>query len=206
MDSLIGPVPNSWEQHPLGLLADITAGPSGVQTALVDDESAEVPVVMPKDLRHNRIACRPASGVPSRIAEELVRYTLRRDDIVCLRTGRLGRQGLVAADQRGWLFGPGCLRVRVRSEVSAAYLVYYLGHPAVRNWVLGNARGAVIPTLSTKMLGSLPVVVPDADLQAEVGDLLMALDDKVVVHEQISTTTAALRDAALLRLLSGDRA
>ncbi|ONI87290.1 hypothetical protein ALI22I_22910 [Saccharothrix sp. ALI-22-I] len=190
-------------QRPLGELAEITTGPSAIHAALVDDGSADVPVVMPKDLRHNRIPDRPASGVAPDSARQLSRYALRRGDIVCLRTGRLGRQGLVEAEQEGWLFGPGCLRVRMRSEVYPAYVVYYLGHPAVQDWIVGNARGGVIPTLSTRMLGSLPVVVPPADLQAQLGDVLAALDDKVVVHERISTTTASLRDALLLRLLNG---
>ena len=39
-------------------------------------------------------------------------------------------------------------------------------------------------------------------VQASVADVLGALDDKVVVHERISNTTAAPRDA-LLPQLSG---
>jgi hypothetical protein len=52
------------------------------------------------------------------------------------------------------------------------------------------------------MLGSLPVVVPPEAVQARIADTLGALDDKVVVHEQISRTTAALRDTLLPRLLA----
>jgi restriction endonuclease S subunit len=99
--------------------------------------------------------------------------------------------------------GSGCLRLRARKVISARYLVYYLGHPAVRDWIVRNAGGAVIPTLSTKMIGSLPVVVPTAAVQAITADILGALDDKVIVHDQISRTTAVLRDAVLIRLLSG---
>jgi restriction endonuclease S subunit len=87
--------------------------------------------------------------------------------------------------------------------VDAQYLVYYLGHPAVRDWIVRNAGGAVIPTLSTKMLGSLPVAVPPMTAQTMASDILGALDAKVIIHEQISRTAAALRDALLLRLLSG---
>lgn len=65
----------------------------------------------------------------------------------------------MSESQRGWLISSACLRLRVREMVSAPYLVYYLGHPAVRDWIVRNTSGAVIPSLSTSMLGSLPVVI-----------------------------------------------
>jgi restriction endonuclease S subunit len=91
----------------------------------------------------------------------------------------------------------------VREIITAPYLVYYLGHPAVRHWIAGNTGGSVIPSLSTSMLGSLPVVIPPEVVQARVADTLSPLDDKIAVHEQISRTTATLRDVLLPRLLSG---
>jgi len=86
--------------------------------------------------------------------------------------------------------------------ISAPYLIHYLGHSAVRRWIAGNTGGAVFPSLSTVMLGSLPVMVPPETVQATVADILGTLDDKIIIHEQISRTTAALRDALLPQLLS----
>jgi hypothetical protein len=53
------------------------------------------------------------------------------------------------------------------------------------------------------MIGSLPVVIPTAAVQIATADILSALDDKVIVHDQISRTTAVLRDVVLIRLLTG---
>ncbi|MDQ2880686.1 MAG: restriction endonuclease subunit S [Actinomycetota bacterium] len=202
MDSLIGTVPDNWTERRLDEICEILAGPSK-QVSPAGLGSADVPVVTPTDLRHNRIADDYATGLPREKARALSRYALLPDDIVCARSGHLGRQGLVSAHQGGWLLGSGCYRLRVSPLISAGYLVYYLGHPAVRDWLIRSVRGAMIPTLSTSMLGALPVVVPQADVQASAADVLGALDDKIIVHEQISQTTAALRDAVLLRLLSG---
>lgn len=203
MDSLIGVVPDDWDELRLGKVCDVLSGPTSAQADLVKRELADVPVVTPGDLRNNRIADDCATGIRRDAASGLSRYHLLPDDIVCARRGQLGRQGLVGEHQRGWLISSACLRLRVREAVTAPYLVYYLGHPAVRDWIVRNTSGAVIPSLSTSMLGSLPIVVPPADVQADVADVLGALDDKVVVHEQISRTTAALRDTVLPRLLSG---
>jgi hypothetical protein len=203
VDSLIGVVPDGWGEYLLEEVCDILAGPSVKQVGPAEHRSAELPVVTPKDLQHNRVSKHCATHVPEETAHRLSRYRLQADDIVCARTGHLGRQGLVSADQAGWLTGSGCLRLRTHGILSARYLVYYLVHPAVHDWIVRNAGGSVIPTLSTKMIGSLPVVVPPAAVQAEAADMLGALDDKIIIHDQISRTTAVMRDAMLLRLLTG---
>lgn len=202
MDSLIGVIPEDWAERRLDELCEILAGPSSAQARLKERGATDVPVVAPRDLRHNRIADDCASGVAPETAHELSRYRLLPNDIVCARTGHLGRQALVTAKQRDWLIDSACLRLRVRQMISAPYLVYYLGHPAVCDWIVRNVGGAVVPSLSTKMLGSLPVVVPPAAVQAGAADILGALDDKIIIHELISRTTAALRDAVLPRLLT----
>lgn len=202
MDSLIGILPDGWEQCRLDEACEIVAGFSSSQIDTRECGPAEIPVVMPKDLRNNRIADNCSVGVTPEAAQELSRYRVRTNDIVCARTGHLGRQALVGARQSGWLVGSACLRLRVRQKVKAPYLVYYLGHPAVRTWIVRNASGSAIPSLSTKTLGSLPLVVPPRTVQEGTADILGALDEKIVVHEQISRTTAALRDGLLVRLLS----
>lgn len=199
MDSLIGVVPDHWEEHPLNSVCEVL---SGAHVDMVERGAAHVPVVTPRDLSNNRIADDCAMGTTQGAAHGMSRYILEPGDIVCSRRGDLGRQGLVGDHQHGWLISSACLLLRVRKKVSAPYLVYYLGHPAVRQWIAGNTGGAVIPTLSTSMLGALPVVIPPRAVQASIADTLGALDDKVIVHEQISNTTAALRDALLPQLLS----
>lgn len=205
MDSLIGPVPGGWVKCRLGEVCDILAGPSAM-VDLLDRRFPDdliVPVVTPKDLRHNRIADDCALGITPEAAQQWSRYRLRPGDIVCARTGHLGRQALVDGDQRNWLIGSACLLVRVREMISASYLVYYFGHPAVQDWIVRNTSGAVIPSLSTKLLGSLPVVVPPAEVQTSVADVLGALDKKIIAHEQVSRATAALRDTVLPQLFTG---
>jgi len=202
MDSLIGPLPDGWTAGTLGEICDILAGPSTKQVSSTRSELADVPVVLPRNLRNNRIIQDIDRFVSHAEAARLSRYRLVPADIVCVRTGQLGRQALVTPDQAGWLPGSGCLRLRVRPMINARYLVHYLDHPAVHEWIDRNARSSVIPTLTTKTLSALPVVIPEPDRQAEIADVLGALDDKIAVHEEISSTTSTLRAAVLLRLLT----
>ncbi|MFL6121420.1 restriction endonuclease subunit S [Actinophytocola sp.] len=199
MDSLIGVVPNYWAEQRLDSVCEIL---SGAHMELVTRTSADVPVVTPHELSNNKIADDCALGTSRKAAGRLSRYRLKPDDIVCSRRGDLGRRGLTGGNQLGWLISSACLRLRVRKMISAPYLVYYLGHTAVRRWIAGSTGGAVLPSLSTVMLGALPVVVPPMAVQLSIADTLRALDEKIVIYERISRTTAALREALLPQLLS----
>ncbi|HEY0638503.1 MAG TPA: restriction endonuclease subunit S [Pseudonocardiaceae bacterium] len=203
MDTLIGVVPDTWTRCPLDAVCHVLPGPSGSRLTVLENAPDLVPVVQPKDLRDRRIAL-GASATTNKVADELGGYRLRRGDVVCSRTGDLGRQALVAAEQAGWLIGSSCLRLRVRDAgvVSPAYLVQYLGHPAVNEWVRRNATGSTVPSVNTATMGALEVVLPPPDFQARVAEVLGALDDKVDVHRRIVETTAELHGAVLLSLLS----
>jgi restriction endonuclease S subunit len=196
MDSLIGSVPGDWRQTSLGEVCEVLAGPSGARLRLETRTSSTVPVIRPRDLRNNRITG-AAAGVAADLAQTLMRFAIARGDIVCSRTVDLGRQALVLSEQDGWLIGSGCLRLRVRATLDATYFVYYLGHPAVRDWIARASTGSVIPSVSTTTLNSMPVVIPPAAVQSAIADVLGALDDKIAVHDQISTTAATLRDSVL---------
>ena len=62
-------------------------------------------------------------------------YQLDEGDIVCVRLGQLGRQGVVGKDQAGWLLGAGCLRIRPTADVDPRYLTYQLGTTAALDWL-----------------------------------------------------------------------
>jgi Type I restriction modification DNA specificity domain len=204
MDLLIGTAPDGWTERRLHEITDVVAGPSIPEVVSNGRMPGGVPVIRPRDLRNNRVADDCAASVSRDTADKLSSYGVFPYDIVLARTGQPGHHGLVSTNQAGWLVGSACIRVRTRTEVSAAYLVHYLGHPAVRDWIVRNTSGAVVPTLTTKLIGALPVAVPPPRAQSDIADVLGALDEKIVVHDEISKTTAELRDALRFRLMSGD--
>jgi type I restriction enzyme, S subunit len=203
VDSLIGALPDKWSSAKLGEVCSILAGPSGARLDLVARTSSTVPVVTPKDLRDNRIADDGVSAVALEAARELARYRLTAGDIVCSRTGDIGRQALAGYDRQGWLIGSACLRLRTDRSIDPAYLIYYLAHPAVQDWIARNATGSAIPSLNTMTLNSMPIAVPPPTIQSRIAVVLGALDEKVAVHEQISKTSSALRDSLLPLLPAG---
>jgi type I restriction enzyme S subunit len=196
-DSLVGDIPDSWEIMSLGFVCergggDVQTGPFGSQLHASDYVPVGVPSVMPQNIGDNVIHELGIARITPHDANRLSRYLLREGDIVYSRRGDVERRALVRAENDGWLCGTGCLRVRLGSGADPRFISYYLGHPAVRAWIVRHAIGATMPNLNTKILSVLPVVLPHRCEQHAIGMLLGALDDKITVNGRISAKALEL--------------
>ncbi|WP_406103715.1 restriction endonuclease subunit S [Micromonospora globbae] len=206
-ETIIGAVPDDWRLTTLGDLCrsgggGIQTGPFGSQLHASDYVPVGIPSVMPQNIGDNVLVEDGIARISSDDAQRLSRYLLRKGDIVYSRRGDVGRRALVRGHQDGWLCGTGCLRVRLAGSADPKFVSYYLGHPEVRSWIVRHAVGATMPNLNTEILSSVPVVVPPANLQRVVGEVLGALDDKIAVNERIARTweellTAKFEDLAI---------
>jgi type I restriction enzyme S subunit len=196
------------------LWASVQAGPSR-RPSDKDLTRADggVPVVQPRDLRGLRVVTGGPSDVPAipgDRARTLAKYELAEGDILLTRTGTVGRCALVTEEHTGWLFHPNLVRLRLSGTglVEAAYLVAYLGATTAQDWIRARTAGSVIPSLSIRTLGELPVVLPPLAEQEAIGATLAALDDKIQAYSEITRATRAYRavlaDALMNGVLSAD--
>ncbi|MGW4638843.1 restriction endonuclease subunit S [Sphaerisporangium sp. NPDC004334] len=195
---LIGELPDGWAEMSLADVCVLRAGPSTPP----DAQDGSVAVVKPRNLADGRI-----TGTVDRMSEQAVArlsaYRLTAGDVICVRTGALGRNALVTDEHEGWVFGSGIIRLRPDDRLHPSYLNHYLSHPAVRGWLARNASGTAVPSISTRSMGMLPVAIAPLETQKRIGDVLGALDEKIAVHERIRQVTAELRDTLLPLLISG---
>ncbi|GAA0921178.1 restriction endonuclease subunit S [Streptomyces thermoalcalitolerans] len=202
--------PAGWSYSPLrDLCAFIQVGPGQhPEDRGRTQADGGVPLVLPRDLRGQRIVTEEAADVPAvswERARTLVKYELAEGDILLTRTGTMGRCALVTGEHAGWLFHRNLVRLRLpeRGRISAAYLTAYLSATAAQDWIRTRAVGAVIPSLSIRTLGDLPVLVPPAAEQEAIGATLAALDAKIQAHTEIARATHAYRSVLADALLSG---
>ena len=202
--------PDGWSLRPLAeLCALIQVGP-GARTEDKGRTQADggVPLVLPRDLHGQRIVTGDAAAVPAISwdrARTLVKYELAEGDLLLTRTGTVGRCALVTSEHVGWLFHPNLVRLRLpeAGPVGSAYLAAYLSATAAQDWISTRTARAVIPSLSIRALGELPVSVPPAAEQAAIGATLAALDDKIQAHAEIVRATRAYRGALADALTNG---
>ena len=209
-DSLLGPIPHGWSATTLGEVCaqgggNVQTGPFGTQlyaSAYVDQG---VPVIMPSDLRDNRIDSTFIARIREHDAVRLSMYRVQTGDVVYSRRGDVERRSLIRCADDGWLCGTGCLRVRFGPRgLNPLFGASYLGTSESRAWVVRHAVGATMPNLNTSILGALPMIVPSAALQARFAEIVGPWDERGTVALDQSRTLATLRDTLLPKLLSGE--
>ena len=117
----------------------------------------------------------------------LSRYTLLEGDIVFSRVGSVDRRALVRQAEEGWLFSGRCLRVRPDpSKIDPAYLSYYFGLPAFKEYIRSIAVGATMPSLNTRILSDVPILYPPLPEQRAIANILGTLDDKIELNRRMN--------------------
>ncbi|MEU3406839.1 restriction endonuclease subunit S [Streptomyces sp. NPDC006670] len=203
-----GTLANGWRRVTLGQLCAeggglIQTGPFGSQLHASDYVESGIPSVMPQNIGDNVISEDKIARIKGSDAERLSKYLLAEGDIVYSRRGDVKRRALVREHEAGWLCGTGCLRVRLGTSTSPLFISYYLGEPAIQDWIAQHAVGATMPNLNTSILGEVPVVLPPNEVVDRVHERLAALDASAahVTHE--NRTLAELRDTLLPELVTG---
>ncbi|MBZ6261122.1 restriction endonuclease subunit S [Streptomyces olivaceus] len=203
-------LPHGWRRSPLkDLCESIRTGPAMRASDKGRTQAdGDVPIVLPRDLRGNRVLAADPVAVPAMPRERartLEKHLLREGDILIVRTGTVGRLALVTGEYTGWLYHHGLVRLRTSTEgpARAAYLAAYLGSATAQGWLRDRSVTAVIPSVSTRTLGELPVLLPPAAEQQTIGATLAALDEKARVHSEIARLTGEYRDTLAEALLTG---
>ncbi|WP_165978537.1 restriction endonuclease subunit S [Actinomadura darangshiensis] len=202
MAGVIGPVPAGWVTVPLGEVCRIQAGLSKRAWRGSPDGT---PIVMIGNIARGRIARDGLTRIAVPGDAGMDRYRLRPDDVVCARTGDLGRSACATEENTGWFVGSGCLRLRTGPEVLPRYLVYYFEHPAVKDWLRRSSTGSVIPNLNIRAVAGMPLAVPPIEEQRAMSEILGLLDEKIAVHEEIVRSTDELRGSVARLLFVGSR-
>ena len=183
----------------------IQTGPFGSQLHAAEYAAEGVPVVMPQDMQERRISSARIAMIPEAKAKTLARHRLQRGDVVYSRRGDVERHALVSSREAGWLCGTGCLLLRPGAAwPSQAYLSEWLNLPETRAWLKQHAVGATMPNLNTGILAAVPIRVPNDAALAAFEQRAGALRQSQTRLATESEVLAALRDALLPKLLSGE--
>jgi len=118
--------------------------------------------------------------------ERLNKYTLSLGDIVFSRVGSVDRCSYVSNDEDGWLFSGRCLRVRCKDSIYPLYAYYYFCQEEIKQYIRNVAVGATMPSINTKILSEIPVLLPSLLTQQKIANILSSLDDKIEVNRRIN--------------------
>lgn len=170
----------------LSEIASVQTGPFGSQLHKEDYVEDGIPIITVEHLGENKILHRNLPLVGDEDYNRLAKYHLQKNDIVFSRVGSVDRRALVSEKEDGWMFSGRCLRVRVSdSEVNPIYLSYYFGTSSFKEYIRSIAVGATMPSINTKILSDIEIVLPSLEIQNKVSQVLNQLDSKIWLNEEI---------------------
>ncbi|MFA5268380.1 MAG: restriction endonuclease subunit S [Methanoregula sp.] len=174
----------------------IQTGPFGSQLHNSDYVSVGTPILTVEHLGENRILHENLPRVTEEDRQRLIRYSIKKGDIIFSRVGSVDRRALVRDDEEDWLFSGRCLRVRPNPEkLDSIFLSYLMGLPTFQEYVRKIAVGATMPSINTKILSSIPICYPPLPTQHAIARILGSLDDKIELNRQMNETLEAMARA-----------
>lgn len=172
--------------QPLRELADIQTGPFGSQLHKEDYVEIGTPIVTVEHLGNRIFTEQNLPKVSDNDKKRLKKYILSTGDIVFSRVGSVDRCSYVDERHNDWMFSGRCLRVRPTQDIDSLYLYYYFCLESTQQFVRNIAVGATMPSINTKLLGEVPINVPDIHTQKKIAAILGSIDDKIELNNKIN--------------------
>lgn len=174
------------KEYKLSDIAEVQTGPFGSQLHNEDYVTVGTPIVTVEHLGNRRFSKQNLPLVSDNDKKRLTKYFLQVGDIVFSRVGSVDRCSYVTSDENGWLFSGRCLRVRCYNNCYPLFLYYYFCNESIKQYIKSIAVGATMPSINTKLMADIPVLLPNINQQKCIADILSSLDDKIEQNRRIN--------------------
>ena len=134
---------------------------------------------------------------------ELRPYRLQAGDVLLARQGALGHGALISPEQDGWFYNAALYRLRIATEptrpsgvtIIPEYLHMHFSRPRVREWMIGQAVGQTVPTLTIERLRALEIPLPPLYEQNRLWLRVLSIDRQMARHQRALALLTELKAA-----------
>jgi type I restriction enzyme S subunit len=200
VDSELGEIPEGWG---VGTLGRFSEKPQYGYTASAKEEPVGPNFLRITDI--NKLPWIDWSTVPycEIEPEDFEQYRLHSGDVLIARMADPGH-GVVIEEQVEAVFASYLIRFRLKDKAYIRYIQYWLRSDRYWELVASRYAGTTRASLNAQVLSSFQLVIPPKPIALAFSKIVNALRNKVVVAVNESRTLAALRDALLPKLISGE--
>lgn len=201
VDSPLGPIPEGWR---VGTVADLCTTQYGYTASATDD------AVGPRMVRVTDMNKEPWvewADVPHcRIDDDLLpRYALKLGDVLVSRMADPGKAAIVEEVlPEGAVFASYLIRLATRSIAASYYLFYYLRSDQYLDYAESVSGGTVQKNMNAQVITAAQMVIAPDAIADEFARIVRPWRAQIAANLQESRSLAALRDALLPQLLSGE--
>ena len=161
--------------------AEIKTGPFGTQLKAADYVPSGIPVINVRNVGFGEIRPEKLEYINDDTADRLSSHLLREDDIVFGRKGAVERHAFIKREQKGWLQGSDCIRLRINSDrIEPRFLSYSFLMKQHQHWMMAHcSHGATMASLNQDIISRIPVMLPSISIQREIIEILENYDDLI---------------------------
>lgn len=176
--------------------ATLQTGPFGTQLKASEYVNDGVPVINVRNIGFGDIRVNDLEYISEAKAEQLHQHILSTGDIVFGRKGAVERHALITGQQKGWVQGSDCLRLRISSDrVDSTYLSYYLRTQTHQEWMQALCSfGATMTSLNQDIVSRIRFPAPSITTQREIAAILIAYDDLIANNQRRITLLESMAE------------
>ncbi len=198
-DSPLGKIPKWWK---VGKLSELCTTQYGYTASATEEP------VGPKFLRVTDINKRNWIEWPSvphcQISDEdKPKYALAVGDIVVARMADPGKSAIMEEEVDA-VFASYLVRLKARSLATAYYAYGFLKSQAYEEYSEGAIGGSVQANMNARVIVGADLVIPPEESIYAYAARVLPLRQRIVANLREASTLAAIRDALLPRLISGE--
>ena len=203
--TVLGPIPNSWEAV---LLGDLFVFKNGLNKAKSYFGSG-TPIVNYMDV-YERPGPRPDDllGRVSLTPEEIRNFKVRRGDVFFTRTSEtveeIGVASVMLYEPYDTVFSGFVLRARPRDgRLNNRYKQYCFASRVVRSQIISNATYTTRALTNGRALSTVWIAVPPSPEQRAIAEVLSDVDGLIDSLEALIAKKRAIKQATMQQLLTG---
>jgi len=199
-DSPLGKIPRGWRVEPLSDTIELQAGGTP-RTDVPDYWNGDIPWISAKDVTAAGsiyITATERSITRAGVDRSSTRVLPRDTTVVTAR----GTVGACALTGREMAMNQTCYSARGKPDFGSLYTFFSLRQQiaALRQ----QTHGTIFDTITRSTFSGVPVVVPPPRLRHAFEAVARPMADLMLANQQQLATLAAIRDALLPRLMSGE--
>ena len=183
-----------WKQYKLGDLTIDGKGSYGIAAPAVDYDSDKYTYLRITDINDDGTLNK--NGLKSVDDKNASKYLLQQNDIVFARTGASVGRSYFYDERDGELVYAGFLiKYSIDpSKVNPKILKFYTHSQAYYDWIQTVDNGATRGNINAQTYASMPIILPDRQVQDKIASILTSLDDKIDLLRRENATLEAMAE------------
>jgi type I restriction enzyme S subunit len=210
LETKYGQIPRDWSVKTVFELGGeshdtVQTGPFGAQLHASDYVEEGTPLILIRNIDGNRLDAKDIPKISDEDALRLNKYSLKENDIVFSRVGRVGSCFIASKENEGWIISGQTLRIRLPDNVvETDYLAYALEGSVVKRYLTAISIGSTRKSISSEVLEKLPIILPSRKEQKMIAMVLRLCEDEIDLFKQRANFLIEQKKGLMQRLLTGE--